>query len=532
VTLLAAVAYLALFTALSWPAQDDGYTQSAHYALVRSLATGTPRVDTFYRESGDLSYWHGHYYSVKAPGVAFVALPAYAALDAVGLWPDGRRGALRLLALISSVLPALALVLLVGRVADELEPGSGLAVGLTLAVATIVMPLSTVAFSHIWSALLAFATFAVLLHERRRQARLRLVAAAGVLAGLGVLFEYPTALAGLVLGILAISRRRWLVRGLAYTGGVLLGIAPLLAYNDWAFGSPFHISYVNAIVDRGVSGHDVVGSASKGLFGVTWPSLRTISELLLESRGLLITTPIVAAGIAGLVLLIRGGRDRAAVWTALAIAIAYLVYNAGVTTPFGGAFGGWSPGPRYLVTALPFALVALGVAYRRAPAPVIALAAVSVVTMTVVTATTPLVPAENVRLWWAGLKDNELTHTVGWLLGWKSTGFAPATPFLFGVGLVAVIAAHAFVSLRRPTMRELPAVVATLAAWAYTVTSARPLVLDHPTETAGALALMVLAVAVALAVLAIRTEPETLHLPVGPLPDASGGRDPPAPPRS
>ena len=199
-TLLAAVAYLALFTALSWPAQDDGYTQSAHYALVRSLATGTPRVDTFYRESGDLSYWHGHYYSVKAPGVAFVALPAYAALDAVGLWPDGRRGALRLLALISSVLPALALVLLVGRVADELEPGSGLAVGLTLAVATIVMPLSTVAFSHIWSALLAFATFAVLLHERRRQARLRLVAAAGVLAGLGVLFEYPTALAGLVLG--------------------------------------------------------------------------------------------------------------------------------------------------------------------------------------------------------------------------------------------------------------------------------------------------------------------------------------------
>lgn len=529
---MAVLAYVALFAAMSWPAQDDGATQSAHYALVRSLAAGTARIDAYHWETGDESYWEGHYYSVKAPGVAFVALPGYLALDAVGLWPDGRRGALWLLSLISSVVPALVLVWLVGRVADALEPGSGLAVGLTLAIGTIVLPLSTVAFSHIWSALLAFASFAVLLRERRGPGRLVLVAAAGVLAGLGVLFEYPTAAVGLILGVLAITRGAWLTRGLAYTGGVILGVAPLLAYNRWAFGSPLHLSYVNAIVNRGDSGHDVVGAHSEGVFGITRPSLRTLAELLLENRGLLITTPVVAAGVAGLVLLIRGGGHRAVAWTALAVSIAFPVYNAGVTTTFGGAFGGDSPGPRYLVTALPFALVALGVAYRRSPGPVLALATVSVVSMTVVTVTTPLVSSGEARLWWDGLTHNTLTHSLAWLLGWKSTGFAPAIPFFACVGVVAGIAACSFVALRRPGREELPAVVTTAAAWAFTAIAARPLLLDDPSAVAGAVALLVLGVAVVLVVAACRAGSRPPQLPVDPPSEASSVPESPKPLRS
>jgi len=495
------VAYVALFGAMTWPAQDDGWTQNAHYALVRSLADGTPRIDRYSEETGDASFWQGHYYSVKAPGVALVALPAYVGLDTLGLWPEGHRSALWLLTLISSVIPALLLVWIVSRVAEMVEAGSGLAVGITLAVATIVLPLSTVAFSHIWSALLAFAAFAILLQERRGPGRLALVAAAGALAGLGVLFEYPTAEAGLVLGLLAIARSSWFTRGLAYAGGVLLGILPLLAYNQWAFGSASHLSYVNAIVVRGDSGHDVVGAHSSGVFGITWPSLRTLAELLLENRGLLTTTPIVAAGVAGLVLLIRAGRHRALGLTALGVCIVFPLYNAGVTTTFGGAFGGDSPGPRYLVTALPFAFVALGVAYRRSPSPVLALAAISAASMAVVTITTPLVSSAEVRLWWQG----PVTHTVAWLVGWKSIGLLPALPFLGFLGVAMAVAAREFVALHRPSWGEMPATVAAVAAWMFLVLAVRPLVGDEPSVAAGGGALILLIAAVAIVVLAIRT---------------------------
>jgi hypothetical protein len=509
-TLVTAIAFVALFGAMVWPVQQDGWTQSAHYALVRALADGTPRIDRYEPETGDISYRDGHYYSAKAPGVAFVAVPVYAALHAVGLWPDNRLGALRLLALIDAVLPSLLLVLLMIRVADAVEPGSGLAAGLTLGLATMVLPFSTIAFSHTWSALFALACFAVVMRERRGAPRLGLLAAAGALAGLGVVFEFPTALAGLIVGILAIARPGRLRRGLAYAGGVLAGVLPLLAYNAWAFGSPLRLSYGFVVSDRGDSGHDVVGAHSHGVFGVTWPSLRVLAELLVSDRGLLVLTPVVAAGVAGLVLLLRANRDRAAALTSLAIVVAFPIYNAGVTTTFGGPFGGDSAGPRYLVTALPFALLALGVAYRRAAAPVLALAAVSLVTMTAATATVPLVGKGEVHRWWDGIRHGRLADTVTTLLGWQEPGYAAALPFFACVAVAAATGTWAFLGLARPRLAETAATVAALGAWAFVALTCPPLLEGDPTLGAGALALLALAAAVVVAVVGCRSSEETL----------------------
>src|SRR4051794_34866355 len=88
VTVATMMAFVALFVAMAWPAQDGGMTQRAHYALVRSLGNGTPQIDDYKWETGDESYHGGHYFSSKAPGVAFLALPGYVALHAAGLWPD------------------------------------------------------------------------------------------------------------------------------------------------------------------------------------------------------------------------------------------------------------------------------------------------------------------------------------------------------------------------------------------------------------------------------------------------------------
>src|SRR4051794_38345824 len=72
--------------ALTWATvvQSLGWAQTSNFGLVRALSHGTAQVDTYHWESRDESYYKGHYYSVKAPGMAFVALPYYMLLDAAG----------------------------------------------------------------------------------------------------------------------------------------------------------------------------------------------------------------------------------------------------------------------------------------------------------------------------------------------------------------------------------------------------------------------------------------------------------------
>ena len=62
---------------------DSGPNQAAHYALVRSLASGTAEIDP--GETIDASYVDGKYYAAKAPGLALFTLPWYGGLRAAGL---------------------------------------------------------------------------------------------------------------------------------------------------------------------------------------------------------------------------------------------------------------------------------------------------------------------------------------------------------------------------------------------------------------------------------------------------------------
>ena len=505
---LGLVAIVCVAIASGFVMQGPGWAQTSNYSLVRALHGGTATIDQWHWETRDESWYRGHYYSVKAPVMPALTLPVYelllkvdaqrwayetarnARLHSAWRWrptstPQGLYGNKRLrtyhvrgrieqstpiiwvLGLMGNVLPALALMLLVRWAAEKVEPGYGTAAAITMGLGTMILPFSTLFFSHVLAATLAFAAFAVLMRERDGPPRAWLLGLAGLLAGLAFSSEYPLAFAGAVLGFYAISRGRKVRRGLAYAGGCIAGALPVFAYNLAAFGSLTRFSYADAVKRQGVSGHDLLGANETGFFGIALPSPKVALELLLSSKGLLTLTPVLAMGIVGIVLLHRRGRRAEAV-TIAAVAGLYLVYNSGYWLPFGGG----TPGPRFLTPIVPFLAMPLALAWRRFPATTLALAVPSVLFMLTATLTFPLLGNDDVGFWWKLVAASNFEQTVFTPLGaghhW--TGIAPVLIAAALAGAIAAAASGRLPRLRFDAARGAIAVlvwaaVAMLAPW-------------------------------------------------------------------
>ena len=275
-------------------------------------------------------------------------------------------------------------------------PGYGAATAVLLGAGTMLLPFATLFFDHALSAALGFAAFVLLLRERDGPGRSWLVAAAGLLAGLAVVAEFPLALVALVLAGYAAARAAPLRRAAAYTGGLLVGVVPLLAFNTWAFGSPLRLSYTNALVEPVGAGAPAVGANDDGFYGVGLPDPRAALSLLVSEKGLLIVAPIAIVALFGFPLLWRSGR-RAETLVCAGIASVFLAYNAAYYLPWGGQ----APGPRFLVPVLPFLALPLAMALRARPLAVAGIGVLSIAVTALATLTDPLTSEEDgLAAWW------------------------------------------------------------------------------------------------------------------------------------
>jgi hypothetical protein len=537
---IAAIVALAIGWALVIHA--TGWAQLSTYAQVRALADGHPQIDRWHWETKDKAWVDGHFYSVKAPGLAVATLPAYLALHAAGAervaadavenvrgvdhqrwrpyaeppYPEDGFSPVRAarvndriqletpivwaLTLIGAVVPAVLMLLLVRSLGDRLEPGFGAAAALTLGLATILMTFASEYFPHVGAAALGFAAFATLYRERRGPPRTALVGAAGLLAGLAVSFEYPLALVGVVLFAYAISGSRPRIpRVASYAAGAVIGAAPVLAFNQWAFGSPLQFAYADAVSVQGLTGHEVLGLNDGGFFGISAPRPGAALDLLLSGRGLLAITPVVAMGIAG-ALAMRRRSHRAEANVILAVAAVYFLYNAGYWLPFGGG----SPGPRFLIPALPFVALGIATAWRRWPAHTLVLAAPSAVFMLAAALTHPLIGDEGTATWAQRLADGELEHTLLTALG-VHDAWLGVLPVLAAVGLAVALGVAATPRLQVGGLR---APLGLLIAWAAAAAVGPTIAGDAATPLSGGDGTLVLiaagAVAAALSLAVLR----------------------------
>lgn len=403
--------------------QSTSTQDETRLALTRALVThGSVRIDRW-RETEDRAFFAGHYYTDKAPGLSVAAIPAYGIERAAGGTASPWRGRwsrwlVRLL--VNGPLLAFA-ILLVGRRAESLAEGSGAVVAVALGLGTILGALASILFDHVGAAAIAFAAFVLAMRDERRPVW------AGALAGTAVLFDYSSGIVLCVLGVAVAVRG--LRRAAWYAAGAVPPLLALAAYDQAAFGSPFHLSY------RYVQNHFAAQQHS-GLFGVGMPSLQDLRAVLVGGSGLhvgtgfLVTSPLLLASAAGAVLLWRRGL-RLEVAVIACVSLAYLVYDAGYFLPYGGS----SPGPRFAATALPFAVLPLAEALRRARIPTLVLVALSVGVST----------ADLLAwMWNNGIHFHVLPPTI-----WSSFGFSRGG----GVAVVCVTAGLATAAAVVPAVR-------------------------------------------------------------------------------
>jgi hypothetical protein len=350
---LGAFVLVTVFFVNLFPPQRGGeFSQSpnefSRFDLVVSMAErGTFAIDRELARFGDhedKSSFGGHFYSNKAPGLSFAALPFYLLYRSLlGSALAARPQAIFFLVRLSTVSSAcfVALYFLSRRLRSVSgESGAAAAVLFAVAFGTPFLIYARSFFSHAWTASLIYLAFEWLHPLDGRKPRLLW---AGFFAGWAVLSEYPVALLAAVLLADAVHRRG-VKGGALFLAGALPAAALLGFYDARCFGGVFELSSRH----ESYRGYTALSRSSFVGFGLPSPRIAW-SYLFSPSRGVLFQSPffvlLPAAFWSSALRSLSWRRARNVSAAGLAL---FFVAMCG----YENWHGGWALGSRYLLPAV------------------------------------------------------------------------------------------------------------------------------------------------------------------------------------
>ena len=367
--------------------EGGGWNQNSRFDLVRAIVEQhTLQIDAYHENTEDKAHFKGHYYSDKAPGLVFLAVPfaevARSMLRIGGVDPDSARGEFALSYIVGAcavAFPTALAGLCLFYLALRLGAGtSGAALApIVMAVGTPLWAYASLFWAHaLVGACLLFA-FAAAVKLRDGTHEFSWALMVGLAAGWATVTEYPAAPASTALAFLALwavwNRResRWrAVSGIAIGAGICVIV--LMSYLYAAFGAlrPSYSYY---------DPNSFSFMQQRGYMGLTYPHPDRLLKLLFGcSRGLLFASPVLVGAVPGLWRLWRGKTYAVPASVAAGIAMYYFLFNAS----FYWWKAGLSFGPRYAGACIPLLCIGLAMSWSQANRTwrhvILALAAVSV----------------------------------------------------------------------------------------------------------------------------------------------------------
>jgi 4-amino-4-deoxy-L-arabinose transferase-like glycosyltransferase len=370
---LASLLGLASFLSFIYFYESGGWNQNSRFDLVRAIVERhTLQIDAYHTNTKDKVHFRGHYYSDKAPGLVFLAVPfavaARAGMRVAGVDPESARGEYALSYIVTACAVALptalagvCLFFLVLRFGSE-ATGAAFAV-IVMSIGTPMLAYASLFWAHaLVGACLLFAFAAALQLGDVSSARAEFwwALAVGLAAGWATVMEYPAVVASALLALFALTQvwprgnaARWRVvlgvgLGAAICASVLFGYL-LAAFGglrpSYSYYDPNSFSFMQ----------------QQGYMGLTYPHPDRLLKILFGcSRGLFFASPVMVAAVAGLWMMRK--QFRAAALVAGAIVAYYFLFNAS----FYWWKAGLAFGPRYAGAGIPLLCLGLGVAWTRA----------------------------------------------------------------------------------------------------------------------------------------------------------------------
>lgn len=327
------------------------------------------------RDVQDKSFYQGHYYTDKAPGISFVAAPVYLVIR---LWETytGTRLAentvLYIIRIICISIPSILFLLLLysfwGRISDNYSARRALLIA--YALGTPAWAYSMLFFGHQLAGICLFTSFTILYNSSNSPIKRRLYFQGGFFSGLAFIVEYPTILVSFLLFIYMFSREYGVIKTsrrfdratvaiiIPFLAGLALPLAAVCYYHWKCFGSIFSFPYYHVADPVCAVEH------SRGLSGVVVPlsaqdclnQLSALIQLIFSPfRGIFFYSPFLILGTIGIVKMIKHPAWKREGWLFSAIFLVYvLFYSAFINWE-----GGWSMGPRHLVPLIPFLVTAI-----------------------------------------------------------------------------------------------------------------------------------------------------------------------------